>query len=135
MFGNTPKPPDNPFSGLQGLTIKSLQEQEYAQQADIDKLKQFLAQQYMSMGNMSKPSPPHPPHLSPKDAQDFLLQLEHDGVCIKDRKLLFGQHMTKDLRQVPLEYLVTLGAGVKQVRREILREIKRRRIAEKLEKS
>lgn len=134
MFGNTPKPPDNPFGGLQGLTGKSLA--EYAQQADLAKLQQYL-QQYMARQQMASGplSSAQPKTLSPKDANDFFLSLEHDGVCIKDRKLLFGQHMTKDLRQVPLEYLVTLGAGVKQVRREILREIKRRRIVEKLEKS
>ena len=134
MFGSTNS---NPFQNAVGLSQMSNQElSDYLRryQEEVEQYKQYAAQ-LQSQLHYAQTAKRPTSTLSPKDAQDLLLQLEHDGVCIKDRKLLFGQHMTKDLRQVPLEYLVTVGAGVKQVRREILREIKRRRIAEKLEKS
>ena len=93
---------------------------------------QMQAYQYMGAGPIQQATPKP---LSAQDATDLITQQECDGVLIKNRKLLFGTHMNKDLRHLPNEYLVSLGCSLKQLRREIAREMKRRWLVERVTKA
>jgi hypothetical protein len=77
---------------------------------------------------------PAPPPLDTKHAEDMIMQFEHDGIVVKDGKLLFGAHVAKSLRVVPIEYIVTLGMAMKGLRRALLNEVRRRRVVERLPK-
>jgi len=79
------------------------------------------------------PNVPVPP-LSPKHAEDMIMQFEHDGIIVKDGKLLFGSHVAKSLRTVPIEYIAALGMAVKGLRRALINEVRRRRVVERLPK-
>ena len=73
-----------------------------------------------------------PAALDPKTASDLIAQLEHDHVIVADHKLLFGQYMGKSLREVPLEYIVQLGAALRGGRIQVAKELRRRRALERL---
>lgn len=76
--------------------------------------------------------PPTAPPLALDNAKDLMEQYDHDGVLVKDGKLLFGLHMTKALRSLPLEYIVGLSRACHTLRRALVLEVKRRRIIEKV---
>jgi len=97
-----------------------------------NKLQEMYRQ--LSYQSVAPTMPATPKPLSAQDATDLITQQECDGVLIKNRKLLFGTHMNKDLRHLPNEYLVSLGCSLKQLRREIAREMKRRWLVERVTK-
>lgn len=75
---------------------------------------------------------PCPPTLTSTDAKDLMEQYDHDGVLVKDGKLLFGVHTAHALRKVPLEYLVGLNQACRTLRRALVMEVRRRRVMEKV---
>jgi uncharacterized protein (DUF3820 family) len=89
-------------------------------------------QQYQNQLYGTRLCPPTPDPLTPKQAQDLIAQLDHDGVLIAEHCLLFGQYMGKSLRDVPLEYIVQFGKAMGAARRELTKELRRRRCLERL---
>lgn len=73
-----------------------------------------------------------PKNLDAKQAQDLMNQLDHDKVLVADHSLLFGQYMGKNLRDVPLEYIVQVGAALRATRRALISELRRRRALARL---
>ena len=91
-------------------------------------------QTYASTSISSALMPGQMPGLPLKDAHDMMTQYDHDGILVKDKVLLFGCHTSKGLRCLPLEYIVGLNKAVRTLRRELLMEVRRRRVVERLPK-
>lgn len=98
----------------------------------------------MQWGSLTSTNPTFPSYpyfqpivmkpLDPKTASDLVAQLEHDKVLVADHKLLFGEYMGKSLRDVPINYLVQLGAAMRGVRIQVAKELRRRRCVDSLTK-
>lgn len=120
------------FGGYSGLTsttttANTLQNNIAWQQA----IQQYSGQPFQySSGTSVTYTAPLP--LTPDTAKDLMAQLEHDKVLVADHKLLFGQYMGKSLREIPLEYIVQLGAAMRGVRIQVAKELRRRRALERL---
>ena len=128
---------NNPFSGLQGMSSTELaRQQQWAAAMQNQQSLTGTAGLYPTWTTTAGTTwtPPTPAPLDPKTASDLIAQLEHDKVIVADHQLLFGQYMGKSLRDVPLEYIVQLGAALRGARISINKELRRRRCVERLTK-
>ena len=139
MSGNNTA--NNPFSGLQGMSSTELAHQQQQWAAAMQNQQSLTSTAgiyptWTTTATTLQPGwpPPTPSPLDPKTASDLIAQLEHDKVIVADHQLLFGQYMGKSLRDVPLEYIVQLGAALRGARISINKELRRRRCVERLTK-
>ena len=125
---------NNPFSGLQGMSLTELaRQQQWAAAMQNQQSLTSTAGLYPTWTTTATTwTPPTPSPLDPKTASDLIAQLEHDKVIVADHQLLFGQYMGKSLRDVPLEYIVQLGAALRGARIQLNKELRRRRCVERL---